>query len=75
MLFDWFSLFIIVTISDRYDENLMGDTEDRARLAGLSEKEREQEIFKRIERRELMKTRYQLSLHLFISVSFTKQNR
>lgn len=41
-----------------YDENLMGDSEDRARLAGMSEKEREQEIFKRIERRELMKTRY-----------------
>lgn len=35
----------------------MGDEEDRARLAAMSEKEREQEIFKRIERRDLMKTR------------------
>ncbi|CAG9116173.1 unnamed protein product [Plutella xylostella] len=42
---------------DGYDENLMGDEEDRARLAAMSEKEREQEIFKRIERRDLMKTR------------------
>lgn len=44
-------------INSSYDENLMGDEEDRARLAALSEKEREQEIFKRIERRDLMKTR------------------
>lgn len=36
----------------------MGDAEDRARLASLTEKERETEIFKRIEQRELMKTRY-----------------
>lgn len=36
----------------------MGDEEDRARLAAMSEKEREQEIFKRIERRDLMKTRF-----------------
>lgn len=44
--------------NDGYDDQLMGDAEDRARLAGLTEKERETEIFKRIEQRELMKTRY-----------------
>ncbi|XP_045533544.1 RNA polymerase-associated protein Rtf1 isoform X1 [Pieris brassicae] len=49
---------------DGYDENLMGDEEDRARLAALSEKEREQEIFKRIERRDLMKTRWEIERKL-----------
>lgn len=44
--------------NDGYDENLMGDEEDQARLAQMTEKEREQEIFKRIEQREVMKTRY-----------------
>lgn len=43
--------------NDGYDDQLMGDAEDRARLASLTEKERETEIFKRIEQRELMKTR------------------
>lgn len=49
---------------DGYDENLMGDEEDRARLAAMSEKEREQEIFKRIERRDLMKTRWEIERKL-----------
>lgn len=35
----------------------MGDAEDRARLASMTEKERELEIFKRIEAREVMRTR------------------
>lgn len=42
---------------DGYDDQLMGDEEDRAHLASLTEKERETEIFKRIEQRELKKTR------------------
>ncbi|KAM3968884.1 RNA polymerase-associated protein Rtf1 [Aphomia sociella] len=49
---------------DGYDENLMGDEEDRKRLAAMSEKEREQEIFKRIERRDLMKTRWEIERKL-----------
>lgn len=44
--------------NDGYDENLMGDEEDQKRLSAMTEKEREQEIFKRIEAREVMKTRY-----------------
>lgn len=43
--------------NDGYDENLMGDEEDQRRLAQMTEKEREQEIFTRIEQRERMKTR------------------
>ncbi|KAJ2943207.1 hypothetical protein O0L34_g18920 [Tuta absoluta] len=42
----------------------MGDEGDRARLAAMSEKEREQEIFKRIERRDLMKTRWEIERKL-----------
>lgn len=50
--------------NDGYDDQLMGDEEDRANLASLTEKEREQEIFKRIERRELMKTRFEIEKKL-----------
>uniref|UniRef100_A0A4W5LG62 RNA polymerase-associated protein RTF1 homolog n=1 Tax=Hucho hucho TaxID=62062 RepID=A0A4W5LG62_9TELE len=37
---------------DGYGEDLMGDEEDRARLEQMTEKEREQELFNRIEKRE-----------------------
>ncbi|XP_055694072.1 RNA polymerase-associated protein Rtf1 [Lutzomyia longipalpis] len=50
--------------NDGYDDNLMGDEEDRARLEALSEKERETEIFKRIERRDVMKTRWEIEKKL-----------
>lgn len=49
---------------DGFDENLMGDDEDRTRLNALSEKERETEIFKRIERRDVMKTRWEIERKL-----------
>ncbi|XP_004534796.1 RNA polymerase-associated protein Rtf1 [Ceratitis capitata] len=52
---------------DGYDENLMGDEEDRKRLNGLSEKERETEIFKRIEQRDLLKTRWEIERKLKIA--------
>ena len=44
--------------NDGYDENLMGDDLDQARLASMTEKEREEELFNRNERREVMRTRY-----------------
>lgn len=50
--------------NDGYDDQLMGDEEDKARLASLTEKERETEIFKRIEQRELMKTRFEIEKKL-----------
>lgn len=49
---------------DGYDENLMGDEEDRKRLSCLSEKERETEIFKRIEQRDIMRTRWEIERKL-----------
>jgi len=42
---------------DGLDDNLIGDDEDRKRLEQMTEKEREQELFNRIEKRELMRTR------------------
>ncbi|XP_033214746.1 RNA polymerase-associated protein Rtf1-like [Belonocnema kinseyi] len=50
--------------NDGYDDKLMGDEEDQARLAEMTEKEREQEIFKRIEQREIMKTRFEIEKKL-----------
>lgn len=45
---------------DGYDDDLMGDAEDRARLEQMTEKEREQELFNRIEKREVLKRRWAL---------------
>lgn len=50
--------------NDGYDDELMGDDEDRERLAQMTEKERETEIFKRIEAREIMKTRFEIEKKL-----------
>lgn len=50
--------------SDGYDENLLGDEEDRRRLAQMTEKEREQELFNRSERRETLKTRFEIERKL-----------
>lgn len=50
--------------NDGYDENLMGNAADRLRLENLSEKERETEIFKRIERRDVMRTRWEIERKL-----------
>ena len=43
---------------DGLDENLIGDEEDKKRLEQMTEKEREQEIFNRLEKRDAMRTRY-----------------
>ena len=43
---------------DGLDENLIGDDADRQRLEEMTEKEREQELYNRIERREVLRTRY-----------------
>lgn len=50
--------------NDGFDDDLMGDASDRARLESLTEKERETEIFKRIERRDVMKTRWEIKRKL-----------
>ena len=42
---------------DGYNENLIGDDEDKKRLEAMTEKEREQELFNRMERRAALKKR------------------
>lgn len=49
---------------DGYDENLIGDEEDRLRLEKMTEKEREQILYSRIERREALKTRFDIEKKL-----------
>jgi len=44
--------------NDGYDENLIRDEEDKQQLEMMTEKEREQELFDRLERRQLLKTRW-----------------
>jgi len=44
---------------DGLDENLIGDEDDKKRLEQMTEKEREQELFDRLEKREAMRTRLQ----------------
>lgn len=60
---------------DGYDENLMGDAEDRARLEALTEKERETEIFKRIERRDMMRTRWEIERKLRLAKRSEKDKK
>jgi len=50
--------------NDGYDENLMGDEEDQRRLAQMTEKEREQELFNRSEKREVLRTRFEIEKKL-----------
>merc|ERR1712212_917807 len=45
---------------DGLDEDLMGNEEDRDYLEGLTEKEREEELFKRAENREQLKKRFEI---------------
>ncbi|KAK3093788.1 hypothetical protein FSP39_020238 [Pinctada imbricata] len=49
---------------DGYDENLIGDEDDRKMLEAMTEKEREQELFNRIERRQALKTRFEIEKKL-----------
>lgn len=50
--------------NDGYDENLIGDEDDRERLEQMTEKDREQELFKRIEQRDVLKTRFEIEKKL-----------
>ncbi|KAK3743020.1 hypothetical protein QZH41_009282 [Actinostola sp. cb2023] len=50
--------------SDGWDDHLLGDEADRLMLAKMTEKEREQEIFNRVEKREALKTRFDIERKL-----------
>ena len=51
---------------DGYGEDLIGDEEDRKRLQQMTEKEREQEIFNRFQKREILKTRFVFAIYLLL---------
>ena len=55
---------------DGLGDDLIGDEEDRKRLGEMTEKEREQVLFERIERREALKTRCACCLYFGINLKF-----
>ncbi|VDN06337.1 unnamed protein product [Thelazia callipaeda] len=46
------------SLVDEYDDDMFLDDEDRRRLEGMTEKDREAEIFKRVEQREILRARH-----------------
>lgn len=65
--------FNLGEFDDGLDEELMGDDEDRRKLEMMNEKEREEEIFKRAEKRELLKKRYEIEKKLKMQKRTTKE--
>ncbi|KAJ7371034.1 RNA polymerase-associated protein rtf1 [Desmophyllum pertusum] len=60
---------------DAWDDNLMGDEADRERLEKMTEKEREQEIFNRVEKREALKTRFEIERKLRLAKRKEKKKK
>jgi len=60
---------------DGWDDNLMGDEADRERLEKMTEKEREQEIFNRVEKREALKTRFEIERKLRLAKRKEKKKK
>ncbi|XP_071534866.1 RNA polymerase-associated protein RTF1 homolog isoform X1 [Panulirus ornatus] len=60
---------------DGLDENMIGDEEDRARLEQMTEKEREQEIYNRIEKREVLRTRFEIEKKLKLAKKKEQKKR
>lgn len=60
---------------DGWDDNLMGDEADRERLERMTEKEREQEIFNRVEKREALKTRFEIERTLRLAKKKEKKKK
>ncbi|XP_028417681.1 RNA polymerase-associated protein RTF1 homolog [Dendronephthya gigantea] len=60
---------------DGLDEFCIGDQADRERLDKMTEKERETEIFNRLERREAMKTRQEIKQKLKLAKKKEKKKR
>lgn len=55
---------------DGYDDDLMGDAEDRKMMEQMTEKDREAELYKRMEQREAMKTRWANKVICFSTLFF-----
>ena len=50
--------------NDGYDSDFIGDDDDRTKLENLTEKEREEEIFRRSEQRDLLMKRFEMQKKL-----------
>jgi RNA polymerase-associated protein RTF1 len=63
--------------NDGFDENLMGDEEDQKRLASMTDVQREQELFNRSEKREVLRTRFEIErkLKLQKKAEMNRQNK
>ncbi|XP_076824456.1 RNA polymerase-associated protein RTF1 homolog [Clavelina lepadiformis] len=60
---------------DGYDSELVGDETDRRRLENMTEKEREQEIYNRLERREALQKRFEIEKKLLLAKQQRKGDR
>ncbi len=60
---------------DGLDEDLIGDEADRARLEKMTEREREEELFKRAENREALKKRFEIQKKLKQQQKLKKEAR
>ena len=54
---------------DGYNEEFIGDDEDRATLGNMTEKEREQELYNRLEKREALSKRWSI-VHRYVFCLF-----
>ena len=59
---------------DGYDENLIGDDDDRAKLETMTEREREEILFKRAEDREYAKKQFEIRKKLKQKEKFKAKN-
>lgn len=60
---------------DGYDAKLVGDEEDQKRLEGMTEKEREQELYNRLEKREALEKRFEIEKKLRIAKLKERENQ
>jgi hypothetical protein len=60
--------------SDGFESDLMGDDEDRQQLEAMNEKERETELFKRAERRDMLKHQWEVMKKMKLSKMTANNN-
>ncbi|XP_078480967.1 RNA polymerase-associated protein RTF1 homolog isoform X1 [Ciona intestinalis] len=60
---------------DGYDSELVGDEEDRVKLENMTEKEREQELYNRLEKREALQKRFEIEKKLKLAKMQSSEKR
>ncbi|CAK8679213.1 unnamed protein product [Clavelina lepadiformis] len=66
---------LIKEFDDGYDSDLIGDAMDRRRLQNMTEKEREQEFYNRLERRETLQKRFEIDKKLRLRKQQRKEEK